>query len=188
MQEHSIELLKRVGVGEVSVAVETASGRLQKLLGKNLALEKVSRTINMLADRKIFTRGFFMLGFPTETEEEMRSTISFAHASRLHLALFFTPNPFRNTGLYDMFAKAGKLPKDTRTIDYEYYGSPFNASEVPDGKYRWLYRWAYYGFYFNPLRALRIARDRPSVTDIPLRAYKLLRNVVSFRRLREEPQ
>ncbi len=186
LQEHSIDLLKRVGVGEVSVAVETASPRLQKLLGKNLSLEKVSRTINLLADKRIFTRGFFMLGFPTETEAEMRSTISFAHSSRLHLALFFTPNPFRNTGLYDMFASAGKLPGNIGTIDYEYYGSPFNASEVPGGKYRRLYRWAYYGFYFNPLRALRIARDRPSVADIPLRAYKLLRNVVSFRRLKEK--
>lgn len=188
MQEHSIDLLKRVGVGEVSVAVETASARLQTLLGKNLSLEKVSHTINMLADRRIFTRGFFMLGFPTETEAEMRSTISFAHSSRLHLALFFTPNPFRNTGLYEMFAKAGKLPKDAGTIDYEYYGSPFNASEVPDSRYRLLYRWAYYGFYFNPLRALRIVRDRPTVADIPVRAYKLLRNVVSFRRLKEKSQ
>ncbi len=186
MQEHSIDLLKKVGVGEVSVAVETASERLQTLLGKNLSLEKVSRTINMLADRRIFTRGFFMLGFPTETEAEMRSTIRFAHASRLHLALFFTPNPFRNTGLYDMFAKAGKLPKDASSIDYEYYGAPFNGSVVPDSKYRWLYRWAYYGFYFNPLRAWRIARDRPTVADIPVRAWKLLTNVVSFRRLKEK--
>ena len=185
MQERSIDLLKRVGVGEVSVAVETASERLQGMLGKNLSLERTSRTINMLADRRIFTRGFFMLGFPTETEAELRSTIRFAHSSRLHLALFFTPNPFRNTGLYNLFAKAGKLPKDANTIDYEYYGSPFNASEVPDGRYRLLYRWAYYGFYFNPLRAWRIARDRPSVMDIPLRAWKLLSNVVSFRRIKE---
>ena len=185
LREKSIDLLKRVGVGEVSVAIETASERLQTLLGKNLSLEKAGRAIDLLADRRIFTRGFFMLGFPTETEAEMRATIRFAHASRLHLALFFTPNPFRDTGLYDMFAKAGKLPKDARSIDYEYYGAPFNASEVSDAKYRLLYRWAYYGFYFNPLRAWRIARDRPAIADIPVRAWKLLRNVVSFRRLSE---
>jgi radical SAM superfamily enzyme YgiQ (UPF0313 family) len=185
MQERSIDLLKRVGVGEVSVAVETASERLQKLLGKNLSLDKVSRTIDLLADRRIFSRGFFMLGFPTETEAEMRSTIKFAHGSRLHLALFFTPNPFRDTGLYEMYEKAGKLPKDARSIDYEYYGAPFNASEVPEERYRRLYRWAYYGFYANPLRAARILRDRPSRADIPLRAWKLLTNVVSFRRVKE---
>ncbi|MGD0279679.1 MAG: radical SAM protein, partial [Smithella sp.] len=110
IRKESVDLLKRVGTGEISVAIETASERLQKLLGKNLSLEKASHTIDMLTDRRIFTRGFFMLGFPTETEDEMLSTIRFAHSSRLHLALFFTPNPFRNTGLYDLFNDTGKHP------------------------------------------------------------------------------
>ncbi len=185
LRESSVDLLKRVGAGEVSVAVETASERLQKLLNKNLSPEKAWRAIDLLVSKRIFTRGFFMLGLPTETEAEMRSTIRFAHASRLHLALFFTPNPFRNTGLYGMFAGAGKLPAGARTVDFEYYGAPFNGSEVPDRRYRMLYRWAYYGFYFDPRRIWRIARDRPFLSDIPARAYKLLRNVVSFRRLKE---
>ena len=186
MNEDSIDLLRRVGTGEISIAIETASERLQKLLKKNLSLEKADHTISMLANRHIFTRGFFMLGFPTETEEEMISTIRFAHASRLHLALFFTPNPFRNTGLYDLFVNAGKLPSLSATIDYEYYGAPFNSSEVSDKRYRMLYRWAYFGFYFNPMRVWRIAHDRPSLADIPGRVWSLLFNLTSFRRLREE--
>ena len=185
MREESIDLLKRVGTGEISVAIETASERIQKLLHKNLCLEKANHVINMLADRRIFTRGFFMLGFPTETEDEMLSTIRFAHSSRLHLALFFTPIPFRNTGYYDLFYGAGKLPSTLNSIDYEYYGAPFNASKVSDWRYRMLYRWAYYGFYFNPIRVWRIASDRPALADIPVYVYILLRNVASFRRLWE---
>ena len=115
----------------------------------------------------------------------MLSTIRFAHSSRLHLALFFTPNPFHNTGLYDLFLGAGRLPTMSTTIDYEYYGAHFNASDVSEQRYRMLYHWAYYGFYFNPMRAWRIACDRPRFADIPVRIWNLLRNVVSFRRLRE---
>jgi anaerobic magnesium-protoporphyrin IX monomethyl ester cyclase len=185
IREESIDLLKRVGTGEISVAIETASERLQKLLSKNLSLEKANRTIGMLVDRRIFTRGFFMLGFPTETEEEMLSTIRFAHSSLLHLALFFTPNPFRNTGLYDLFVSTGKMPSLLTSIDYEYYGAPFNGSEVSDRRFRMLYRWAYYGFYFNPVRLWHIARDRPALADIPERIWQLLHNASSFRRLRE---
>lgn len=185
LDETSVDLLKRAGAGEVSVAVETASPRLQKLLKKNLSLDKVSRAIDNLVSGRIFTRGFFMLGLPTETEEEMKETIKFAHDSKLHLALFFTPNPYKNTEMRDMFLRAGKLPEKTEHIDYEYYGSPFNASEVPDGKYRRLYRRAYYGFYFNPFRMWRIARDRPAWSDIPARVFSLFRNTSSFRRLRE---
>lgn len=186
MREESVELLKRVGTGEISLAVETASERLQKMLRKNLSLEKTSHTIEMFANRRIFTRGFFMIGFPTETKDEMLSTIRFAHSSRLHLALFFTPNPFRNTGLYDLFNQAGKMPSLSNSIDYEYYGAPFNGSEVSDRYYRMLYRWAYYGFYFNPIRACRIALDRPSHADIPLRVWNLMNSIISFRRLKED--
>lgn len=186
MRQESVDLLKRVGTGEISVAIETASERLQKLLGKNLSLAKASRTIEMLVDRRIFTRGFFMMGFPTETKEEMLSTIHFAHSSRLHLALFFTPNPFPNTGLHDLFESVGKMPSLSRTIDYEYYGAPFNGSLVSDRCYRMLYRWAYYGFYFNPIRIGYIVRDRPSLTDIPTRTWGLLRRLISFQRLKEE--
>jgi len=185
MKEESIDLLKRVGTGEISVAIETASERLQKLLCKNLSLEKASHTIDMLAERRIFTRGFFMMGFPTETEDEMLSTIRFAHSSRLHMALFFTPNPFRNTALYDLFVEKAGLPSSSNSIDYEYYGGPFNSSDVSEQRYRMLYRWAYYGFYFNPMRAWRIACDRPRLVDIPVRIWNLIHSVVSFRRLQE---
>jgi len=183
LSESSVDLLKKVGTGEISVAVETASPRLQKLLRKNISLDKVSRAIDMMAARRIFTRGFFMLGLPTETEQEIRATARFARQSRLHLALFFTPNPYPGTELYTMFAEAGKLPAAARPGDYDYFGSAFNGSQVTAALYRRLYRQAYYGFYLNPLRAMRIARDRPRWSDIPARAYGLFRNMASFRRL-----
>jgi len=185
VRPESLDLLKRVGVCEVSVAVETASPRLQKLLNKNLSLAKVSRTINMLADRRIFTRGFFILGLPTETEREMDATIRFACESRLHLAMFFTPNPYRNTEMYCMFEKAGKLRPDINSIDYEYIGAPFNASELPDEAYRRTYRNAFLKFYLDPARAYRIARDGPFGWDIPARAYGLFKHYINFSRLKE---
>ncbi|MEI7530132.1 MAG: radical SAM protein [Elusimicrobiota bacterium] len=185
VRPESLDLLKRVGVCEVSVAVETASPRLQKLMNKNLSLSKVSRTIDMLAARRIFTRGFFILGLPTETEREMQATIRFACESRLHLAMFFTPNPYRNTEMYDMFEKAGKLRPDITSIDYEYIGAPFNASEMSDEAYRRTYRSAFLKFYLDPVRAFRIARDGPFGWDIPARAYGLFKNYINFSRLKE---
>ena len=185
LRESSADLLKRVGTGEVSIAVETASERLQRLLKKDISIPKVTRAIDMLADRRIFTRGFFMLGLPTETEAEMRATIRYAWRSRLHMALFFTPNPFAGTEFREMFLASGRLPGGLRTIDFEYFGAPFNGSEVPDAAYRRLYWAAYYGFYLNPARGWRILRDGPFGWDIPVRAWNLFRTYMTFRRLRE---
>lgn len=181
----SLDLLKRVGSGDVALAVETVSPRLQKLINKNLALDKVSRTIDMLADRRMLSRGFFMLGFPTETEAEMKDTIRFACESRLHLALFFTPTPFPGTALYDMFRRAGKLPPDLKSIDFEFTAAPFNATAMSDETYRRLYRNAFLQFHLDPARVFRIARDGPFGWDFPLRAFRFFRNNLSFDRLRE---
>ena len=173
----TVDLLQQVGAGEISVAVETASGRLQKLIRKNLDLDKVAQNIELLARRRVLTRGFFMLGFPTETAEEMRATIDFACRSPLHLALFFTVAPFKGTELHRLYEEAGLHPPSLRTIDYEYYGAPFNGSDVPDWRFRLLYRYAYARFYSLPGRTWRMMRDRPYHGDLPRRAFNLLRNI-----------
>ena len=186
LRPRTMELLKRVGAGEVSVAVETASPRLQKLLRKNLDLEKVRRNINRMADLRIPTRGFFMLGFPGETRQELQATVDYACGSRLHLALFFTVNPYQNADLLRLYREQGMEPPRVSSIDHEYYGSPFNGSELPDAEFRRFYRLAYLRFFANPRRIYRIARDRGQYRDLPRRVYGLVTNINSFRRLREE--
>jgi radical SAM superfamily enzyme YgiQ (UPF0313 family) len=185
MEEDTIKLLSQVGVGEISVAVETASPRLQKMIKKNINLDKVYKNIELLDRYRIHARGFFMLGFPTETREELHATINYACKSALHIALFFTLNPYPHTEIYQQFKELNKLPEGVRDIDYEYYGSPFNGSEVPDSQFRWLVRYAFLRFYSNPFRIIRLLRVRPYYKDLPIRLYDLIRNAPSFRRLAE---
>jgi anaerobic magnesium-protoporphyrin IX monomethyl ester cyclase len=182
LRESSIALLDEVGAGEVSIAIETASARLQKVIGKNLDLDRAAAAIEALARRRVMTRGFFMLGLPSEDEQEMRATIDFACRSPLHLALFFTVNPFKGTRLFELLRRAGKLDGPITSDAYQYFGGDFNGSDVPDERFRWLYRLAYYRFYSDPGRVLRILRDRPYWSDLPRRALHMVRNAASFRK------
>ncbi|MEI7936117.1 MAG: radical SAM protein [Verrucomicrobiota bacterium] len=179
LDEAQIRLLHQVGTGEVSVAVETTSSRLQKLIHKHLNLEKVRSNIELMADLRIFTRGFFMLGFPTETKEELRATIDFAVSSRLHMAGFWILNPYPGTPIYEQFKALGRLPNDVNSIDYDYGRAPFNGSEVPDKTFYGLHREAYRRFYFRPGRIMRILRDRPYSSGYG----SLVRNFFSVQRL-----
>lgn len=185
MDEEMIRLLRKVGVGEVSVAVETASPRLQKQTHKNLDLDKVWRNIELMADLRIFTKGFFMMGYPTETEEELQSTIDFAVKSRLHLASFHVTNPFPGTAIHQEFKALGKLREDINPIDYEYVGAPFNGSNIPDKRFHQMFRQAYFRFYFRPTRIVRILRDRPYATGYISSLTSLLTKFVGFKRIRE---
>lgn len=70
--------LKETGCNFVSMGVETASPVRQKALRKFLDLDRVRSTVSYLAGHGIYSRCFFMLGFPDETAEEMAATINFA--------------------------------------------------------------------------------------------------------------
>jgi radical SAM superfamily enzyme YgiQ (UPF0313 family) len=95
-----VDAMWEAGVRYVAYAVETASPRLQKLIKKNLNLDRIAEAIRLSTARGIVTKGFFMVGFPTETEEEARQTIEFAKQSDLVLALFFTVVYFPGTELH----------------------------------------------------------------------------------------
>jgi radical SAM superfamily enzyme YgiQ (UPF0313 family) len=77
------------GCYSITYAIETASPRLQKLINKNLDLEKVKQAIEWTSDAGIIPKGFLMIGFPSETREEMEETIKFSMNTKLKSARFF---------------------------------------------------------------------------------------------------
>ena len=100
-----------------------------------------------------------MLGFPSETEEEMRSTIDFALESNLHIALFFVVSPFEGTELYEQLRD--QLGLDTVDLTRVFTNQEVNFSEVPDDRFLAMRRRAYARFYLHPLRMWRILKAFP---------------------------
>lgn len=74
-----IDLMVKAGTTSVALALETASPRLQKLIGKNIDLEKLRQILEYFAEKHphVILELFTMHGFPTETEEETRMTLDF---------------------------------------------------------------------------------------------------------------
>ncbi|MCA8949500.1 MAG: B12-binding domain-containing radical SAM protein [Planctomycetes bacterium] len=93
-------LAKAAGCWYAGIAVETASARLQKAIQKHLNLDKVSRAIGWLEDAGVRTRSFIMLGFPTETEDEMEASIRYIIGTRTSEASFFNVVPYAGSELY----------------------------------------------------------------------------------------
>lgn len=115
-----VDALWQAGTRYAAFAVETASPRLQGLIRKNLRLEKVAEAIALASARGIVTRGFFMLGFPTETAEEARRTVDFACASELTQALFFTVVYFPGTPLLELAKQLCDLSELDLAVEDDY--------------------------------------------------------------------
>lgn len=70
-----IQKMKQAGLAEIELGVETGSKRMQKLTNKNLDLNKLKDTIQLLLDTGLTVGLFFMYGFPEETQEDLNDTL-----------------------------------------------------------------------------------------------------------------
>ncbi len=154
-----LDRLKNSGTYYLSVAIETASERLQKLIKKNLDLNLAKQTINESVRRRIFTNAFFLLGLPTETLAEMKKTVDFACHSPLHSAMFFTliPHPATEIG------KAAGIDELSAPIEsWNYYMGVASLSSEPPEVVNTIQRQAHRRFHLSLKRGIRVLRDLPS--------------------------
>lgn len=128
IDEELVEKMARAGTKFTSIAIETATPRFQRMIKKNLDLDKAFRTIELCTKAGIVTRGFFMLGFPSETEEEAIATIEYAKQSDLCGATFFQVVYYPGTELYEMARAQGYLQEESNVISRDYV-------QVSDGPY-----------------------------------------------------
>jgi radical SAM superfamily enzyme YgiQ (UPF0313 family) len=173
-----LEKMKLAGTREIAVAIETASPRLQKLIGKHLDLKKVKQTIDDAMIVGIPCDGFFMLGFPTETEAEMRETVRFAIESRLLYAHFTIVTPFLGTVLASKYRElVDQHQTDLHSLNF-YKGIQHNLSDVPNETVARIQREANRKFYLNPARLWRILKSTPQKKRIPVLFGKFIRNKI----------
>ena len=89
LDEEVIDALKMAGTDYLYFAIETATPSLQKKIKKHINLKRIKKNIDYAVKKRIYCGGFFMLGFPGETREQIMDTISFALDLKIHQAAFF---------------------------------------------------------------------------------------------------
>ena len=176
MDKELIDLLVEAGLTRICFAIETASPRLQKLIRKNQDLEKTRKLIEYTSKKRVITHCYFMIGFPTETEEEIKATINYACSLSLNTADFFRPIPFRGTELSKLVGEK-LLPGPFDDFRYSYDSTDINLSEVSNEKIQYLQKYGFLKFHFNPYRINRFMQ-----IYIPFYKFRLFRFFINFLR------
>ena len=81
--EESIQLMKESGCEGVFLGIESGSDRILKNMDKAATIAHYYRGIDLLKKHGIATFGSFIVGFPGETEETVRESVSFIENSGL---------------------------------------------------------------------------------------------------------
>ena len=165
LDEQQLSKLKQAGVIFIAFAIETGSPRMQKIIKKNVQLEKIKKNIEIAHSLRIHSHGFFMIGFPGETVEEMKMTVDFMLSSKLHTSALFAVMPFEGTELGEITKKMGKMPVSDFLMNY-HKEDFINLTDVPSKEVNRIRRQALLKFYLNPIRLYVLLRDFPDKGEL----------------------
>lgn len=93
--------LKLAGCFMLAVGFESGSDETLKKIKKGATVSDSLNAVKLAKEAGLPVFGFFMIGFPWETEEDIRKTLDFALSLGIDYAELHIAMPYYGTGLYD---------------------------------------------------------------------------------------
>lgn len=111
------EKLRDSGCKELFVGIESGSSVIRERIHKDATVEEVIDVIKGLLEVGIDVKGYFVCGFPDETESQIMETVQLASKIKIiaqavrgnFRATAFQFRPYHGTEIYDYLYKEGKI-------------------------------------------------------------------------------
>lgn len=167
LDAETIAAMVEGGTYHATISIETVTPRLQTLVEKYLDIDKAKWSIEEFHRHGVIMQGAFMLGFPTETPEEIEATIAYAVRSPLTHVFFFAVVPQSNTPIHSLAmqesaeATTGAAQDERDNGAYESM-EPWYSRAYGHDLHRTMGN-AFARFYLHPPRMLRLLRIYPVV-------------------------
>jgi len=153
-----LKIMKRAGCYRIPFGIESGSQRILDTIKKGVKLEQAEKAVSMAKAAGLETECYFMIGLPTETEEDIEKSIAFAIKLDPDYVKFAITIPLPGTELFQIMMNNGRI----KTTDWDKY----NFSTPPRDIYShdvlsWETIERYYDlshrrFYFRPSYFLRM--------------------------------
>lgn len=113
IDEELLRVMKESGCVRVKIGVESGSERILKEVKKRITKKQVRDCVSRIKKVGIDLTIYLMIGFPTETEEEMQETLDFATELDPTYYSLSILAPYPGTEIYDDVIRSGvTLPKE----------------------------------------------------------------------------
>lgn len=171
-----LEPMIQAGLVQINMGIESGTQRiLDQIYDKRITLDDVRQAVDAAKSLGLKVGGYFMIGAPTETTEEVERTIRFAAQLPIDEAAFNITTPLPGTHLWDQTRDL--VGGNIAEFDY-YHTSVYNSPLVlPAHKLQRLKRKAYLKFYlFSPRRVPNVLKWSTS----PLGIHKMMLRMKRF--------
>ncbi len=158
LDKELLEELKSAGCYEVAVGIESGSQKILDDMKKKITIELVREKVSLINSVGLGVVGFFILGYPKETTEDIKKTIDLACSLKLKRAGFGCFLPLPGSPIYNELRASGELD-NVSWSDYFWAQVPYSPRGISKDKLKKLQRKAHIKFYLNPRVIFGMARE-----------------------------
>ncbi len=178
IDKETAKLMQRAGCYLLTVGIESGSQRILDHMKKNLSLDVIKeKTALVHHETNIKMIGNFIMGYPTEKEEDIYKTIKFAKSLPLYGANFFPFHPTPGTEIFNVLT----ANKELNEINWNSMGQdriPYIPQGISKKKFTWLFFWAFVNFYLRPKPMLNVLLATKSLAKLKYVLYRILRTTI----------
>lgn len=149
LDDELLRLMKQSGLYLISVGIESGSDRILKLMKKGTTVSKIKSGIKMIRASGIEVAGFFIIGYPGETKNDIESTIKLSCDLDLLRANFFTYLPFPATESFNQLKEKGELSK-VKWDNFYFTSAPYVSPGLTREEIKKYQRKAFFTFFLRP--------------------------------------
>jgi anaerobic magnesium-protoporphyrin IX monomethyl ester cyclase len=144
-----LKRMKDTGAYAFTVGVESGSQRILDAMKKQLTLELIKEKIELICKAGLEPSGFFIIGYPSETKEDIKKTIAFAKKLPLKRAHFSNFLPLPGTEATAQLIARGEIGQFNYQ-DLFYSKVPYSPRFISKKELKALQRKAFLSFYLRP--------------------------------------
>lgn len=123
VDEELLTKMKAAGCNGIKVGIEVGSERVLKMINKKITIDQCRKAATLFRKVGILWTGYFMMGLPSETKEDIYQTLKFMKELKPDFASISVYEPFPGTDLFEIGLKRD-LAQNERTMDDFYRISP----------------------------------------------------------------
>jgi radical SAM superfamily enzyme YgiQ (UPF0313 family) len=109
LDAETLDWLRKAGCRRLCFGIESGSDRILKMIRKNFTTADVENAVQLTKKAGIDVDGMFIMGFPTETEQEIKQTIELAVKLNVRFAILNIFVPYPGCELHDTLKAEGRI-------------------------------------------------------------------------------
>jgi radical SAM superfamily enzyme YgiQ (UPF0313 family) len=108
----TLQLMRRAGCWQIAYGIESGSQRVLDTVKREVRNPRLRETLRLTRQAGIRTKGYLMLGHPTETHESLRETEHFLRVAELDICQITKFTPYPGTPAYPTIHTYGAFDED----------------------------------------------------------------------------